>query len=201
MQNTSAIKPHTFLNPSNVIFEGLRRAVKVWGCGKNFSNVVRKFQCYRKTIREIASVEIYLCQRQDIGGLLDIGSGLAESQANIEIGQAARGQDLTTGIGATLSAGQVGDANAKAQQQQNLLSAAAVAASFFSDARLKTNIKKAGEKAGHNWYTWTWNNLAKKMFGLIGDSEGVIAQQAQKISPNAVSRDSSGYLKVNYGAL
>lgn len=61
---------------------------------------------------------------------------------------------------------------------------------FFSDERLKENIVKVGEENGHNIYN----------FNYIGGNTkvtGVLAQEVQKICPEAVFEE-NGYLKVNY---
>jgi len=70
---------------------------------------------------------------------------------------------------------------------------------LFSDERLKDNITLVGKSKGHNVYTWTWNDVAKKL-GINTPEIGVIAQEVAHI-PNAVSKHESGYLTVNYGAL
>lgn len=57
-------------------------------------------------------------QKQSIGDLINLGSGLAGSQANIEIGQAANISDLITGGAAAQAAGVVGAGNAQAAGQQ-----------------------------------------------------------------------------------
>lgn len=59
-------------------------------------------------------------QRQDIGNLLNLGTGIATSQANIETGQAARVGDLTTDIGATRAAGIIGMDAARPSQLETL---------------------------------------------------------------------------------
>ena len=79
------------------------------------------------------------------------------------------------------------------------LGAAAGAAGIFgfSDIALKDNIQKIGQtKGGNNWYSWTWNDKAEKL-GLSGESSGVIAQEIQKVRPEAV-KEVDGYLAVNY---
>lgn len=79
------------------------------------------------------------------------------------------------------------------------LGAAAGAAGIFkaSDIALKENIQKIGQtKGGANWYSWTWNDKAKEL-GLSGESSGVIAQEIQKVKPEAV-KQVDGYLAVNY---
>jgi len=70
---------------------------------------------------------------------------------------------------------------------------------LFSDERLKDNITLVGKSKGHNVYTWTWNDIAKKL-GINTPEIGVIAQEVAHI-PNAVFEHESGYLTVNYGAL
>ena len=70
---------------------------------------------------------------------------------------------------------------------------------LFSDERLKDNITLIGKSKGHNVYTWTWNDVAKKL-GINTPEIGVIAQEVAHI-PNAVFEHESGYLTVNYGAL
>jgi hypothetical protein len=70
---------------------------------------------------------------------------------------------------------------------------------LFSDEKLKDNITLVGQSKGHNVYTWTWNDIAKKL-GINTPEIGVIAQEVAHI-PNAVFKHESGYLTVNYGAL
>ena len=135
-------------------------------------------------------------QRQDIGGLIDLGAGIAGSQANIETGKAAGVGGLLTDIGAAEAAGGVGAANAGAAGAQNVATTGAAIASLFSDERLKENIKPDGTMMGRNWYTWDWNEIAESL-GLSGSSSGVIAQE----NPDISIMDESGYLKVNYGAI
>lgn len=75
-------------------------------------------------------------------------------------------------------------------------------APFFSDKRLKTNIKKLGTVNGINIYSWTWNKIAQSM-GIDKKypyNVGVMAQEVKHI-PGAVQEDKSGYLLVNYGVL
>ncbi len=69
----------------------------------------------------------------------------------------------------------------------------------ISDVRLKTNIRKIGERNGFNWYSWTWNEKAESM-GVSGDSEGVIAQEVEAIAPHLVG-EIGGYKAVNYAGV
>ena len=71
----------------------------------------------------------------------------------------------------------------------------------FSDVRLKNEITFVGKlENGIKIYKWKWNEKGKE---LAGDQVefGVLAQEVQKIVPEAVKRGPDGYLMVNYGAL
>lgn len=78
-------------------------------------------------------------QTEDVTNLLNLGTGVAGAQANIETGQAAQIGDLTTSIGAAIAAGQVGAANAQAAGAQNALSAVTAGLDFFSSNRNRNN--------------------------------------------------------------
>lgn len=70
-------------------------------------------------------------------------------------------------------------------------------AAIASDERVKKNIKKIGEKNGFNWYEFEY----KDGYGLPkGKQEGVIAQEVEKIKPEAVT-EINGIKHVNYGML
>lgn len=105
----------------------------------------------------------------------------------------------TSGIGQTLAQGQIGAAQAQQQGASNIAGLAATVASFFSDIRLKDNIKPMGQKYGHNWYSWDWNEEAKAL-GLTGSDEGVMAHEVNETNPELISHD-KGYLKVNMEAI
>ena len=84
---------------------------------------------------------------------------------------------------------------------QQAVGAVGAVAPFFSDIRLKTNIKQVGKlDNGIKLYTWKWTAEAKK---IVGDQAeyGVLADEVQEIMPEAVSRGSDGYLRVNYAAV
>lgn len=67
------------------------------------------------------------------------------------------------------------------------------AAWMYSDEKLKKNIKKIGQyKNGLNKYSFTY------IWGQ--DGEGVIAQEAMKVVPEAVTMD-NGFYKVNYNLI
>jgi hypothetical protein len=75
--------------------------------------------------------------------------------------------------------------------------ASSIAGIATCDIRVKENIKKIGEKNGYNWYEFTY----KEGLGLPGGrQEGVIAQEVEKINPNAVI-EIDGIKRVDYNKL
>jgi hypothetical protein len=110
------------------------------------------------------------------------------------------------GVGQTVAQGMIGGAqSAAAGQQDNFNNAMGIGAlamqgyETFSDERLKTDIRPAGKRNGHNVYTWLWNEAAKAL-GLVGRSAGVLAQEVEKTHPHAVT-ESRGFKCVNYCAI
>jgi len=120
------------------------------------------------------------------------GRGLQSQQLNQQGGQYSLSE-----IGNTM--GQIGNVgiNAAANQQNKAMGFVGMAATAFSDKRLKDDIVFTGKINGHNTYRWVWNELAEDLFGLVGASFGTIAQEVIKKNKEAITTD-SGYLKVNY---
>nr|WP_319552452.1 tail fiber domain-containing protein [uncultured Vibrio sp.] len=112
------------------------------------------------------------------------------------------GGNVLSGMSGTMSGIGSNTLNAAAANQESntaLLSAGAGLLTAFSDIRLKKNIKATGEftKRGNEIYTWDWNEKAEKL-GLSSSGRGVIADHAESITPEAVSKDKSGYKVVDY---
>lgn len=122
-------------------------------------------------------------------------TGLANLPSNAN--QIAQG---TANIGNTLAQGQIAAGQAQQAGMGSLLSGGLGAlGAYFSDARLKDNVKPVGQRNGHNWYTWTWSKEAEKL-GLFGSDEGVMAHEVAEVKPEAV-RVVDNYLTVDYSAL
>ena len=74
------------------------------------------------------------------------------------------------------------------------LASAGATAAAFSDARLKNNITPIGG----GWYTWEWNDEAKRIGADKYPTTGVIAQDLLETNPEAVLEGEHGYLMVDY---
>jgi hypothetical protein len=108
------------------------------------------------------------------------------------LGSSTQMQQTSSGFGSSVTPG-------GASPFSQLVSAAATGGKLYamSDKKLKTKIKFVRQLAnGIRWYTWEWKDKSNKQ-----PCYGVIAQEVQKIKPNAVKTGPDGYLMVNYGAL
>jgi hypothetical protein len=131
---------------------------------------------------------------QTSANILGIGTNLAQLlNPNIGYGMQA---------GQASQQGQIANAQAAAQSQNNskgllggLASAGAqIASAKLSDRRLKNNINKIGQyENGLNKYSWTY------IWGE--DSQGVMADEVEKVIPDAVITLPSGYKAVNYALI
>ena len=114
---------------------------------------------------QISALQQALGQAQ-AGGITGGAAGLRSG-----LGQVAGG--LGAGLGAAAGGSGLGG------------SILAGLGSFFSDRKLKDNITKIGEENGFNKYKWVWNDLANKL-GLFGEAFGVMADEVEKVNPEAV---------------
>lgn len=73
---------------------------------------------------------------------------------------------------------------------------------FFSDAELKTNVRRIGtHKSGLPLYKWDWNTIAHEIGATENDNVGVMAHEAKEKFPQAVYTHPNGYMMVNYARL
>lgn len=134
-----------------------------------------------------------------ISGLLQAGgqaqaSGILGAQ---QAGAALGGQVLGAGLGAAAGGGLFGAGAATAFGGG---AGAGALLGLLSDIRLKENIVKIGElPSGLNLYRWDWTKEGKKL-AVNQIPVGVIAQEAQKLFPEAVT-ESDGFLRVDYKRL
>ena len=120
---------------------------------------------------------------------------LATLLANISTGQGSQ----ATGLGGIPGVTQTEGALAGIGKAAAGAGAAMSGYADMSDIRLKENIVPIGKIGRHNFYTWDWKAEALPIVGNQG-TVGVIAQEAQKISPDAVF-EVDGILKVDYSRI
>lgn len=107
----------------------------------------------------------------------------------------------STSSGTSTSTGSGSDSGQTMSGIGSLISAAALAAmAFWSDERLKENVRKVGEHKGLNWYVFRFSKWAQELLGCpSGWQFGVLAQEVWA-SPlhGAVLRAENGLLMVDY---
>ncbi|MDH3582281.1 MAG: tail fiber domain-containing protein [Hyphomicrobiales bacterium] len=149
---------------------------------------------------------------QTAGTNMQLGSGIGNflssagsNAGNIAIGTAGTSgglsQQLMNAFGQFGQAGgaQAGISNANKDNAATFMTMMAM----FSDRRLKEDIQPASGPFGEiglQEYTWTWNDEAKRL-GMSGTGRGVMADEVAGVYPQAVVKDASGYLMVDYGLL
>jgi hypothetical protein len=140
----------------------------------------------------------------------EIGSSLSAAGASLtaaDVGATATSLDIAGMISGTTAAADVGATAATAATAVEagstlaeigtfLAEAFPAIASFFSDERLKTDIKPVGKTdEGQTIYTY------KYIDNPIKTHMGVMAQETLKFHPEAVIKHPSGALMVNYDKL
>jgi hypothetical protein len=117
-------------------------------------------------------------------------------------GQTAGVQGLMQAAQTQYGAVQAANA-ANAQFWGGLIGATGTAAAGRSDIRTKENIKLIGKtKGGHNLYSFEYKKEFKDSeYAGHGRFTGVMAQEVEKIIPNAVFIGSDGYKVVNYSLI
>ena len=171
--------------------EAIMRQAAATG-GLRSGNIQEALYDYNTQLQNQALLQSYNEQLAGLTGLSRLPS------------QAPQIAQQTSAIGQTLGMGIVGAEQARQTALQqglgNIMGFGTLAASVFSDRRLKDNIKKIGESNGLNVYSWTWNKIANG-FGLFGSSRGAMADEVKEVCPDAVSTHESGYLMVNYNLI
>jgi len=124
---------------------------------------------------------------QGQGAATSVGQFGTQAAGNIQQGLNMAAQAKASGI--------MGVQQANAQQMQQQQRMASTAAMVFSDPKLKTNKKIIGHKNGLTLWSWTWNDIAQSL-GLFGNDKGVMADEVERIMPEAVSMI-NGFKKVN----
>mgnify|MGYP006083993589 FL=1 len=138
---------------------------------------------------------------QGATGMLGFGEAMADREASLMTlglqGEQSRGAASASGASGMAANMQ------KPEQKPNILGALiSGAAVAMSDINLKENITKVGQYAsGLNIYTWTWNSKGKELADPLQPTVGVMAQEAMLVFPEAVSKGTDGFLRVNYGAI
>jgi len=100
------------------------------------------------------------------------------------IGQ-AQGQGITGAAGAS-AAGILGAAQSQAQGKQNLMNLGGAALAFFSDPRLKTNIKVVGKAGPLDLVTWDWIPELEDSFVKGFPTIGYLSTQVREHYPQFV---------------
>lgn len=109
---------------------------------------------------------------------------------------ATRGQGLT-GSAEAIASGIFGSNQAQAQGKQNILG---IAASLFSDPRLKQNIKKIGEIGPLNLVEWEWIDELGDSFVKSFPTMGYLSTQVKEFFPQFVG-EFGGYDVIDYKSL
>lgn len=111
----------------------------------------------------------------------------------------AQGQGLT-GSAQALASGMLGAQQAKAQGTSNLMSMAGMAASFFSDPKLKKNIKTIGKIGPLDLVEWEWIDELGDSFVKSFPTMGYLSTQVKKVFPQFVG-EFGGYDVLDYPAI
>ena len=120
----------------------------------------------------------------------------SKSQYGAYTGQPASSLSLMT---AALGGTPYGQTQTNTKQLGMMDYLTAGAGFMASDVRLKDNVTLTGKTgSGINTYTWSWNDEGKRITGKEYGT-GVIAQEVQKVAPDAVVEGVDGYLRVDYG--
>jgi len=123
--------------------------------------------------------------------LAGLGLNAALNLENLRGGNNQNIANLTQGVGEAQASGLIADQQADAAQGQQtmdtLLSAAGIAAMFFSDPSLKENVEEIGEVRGLKIYQWDWIQKAKGTLIEKCCNIGFMADEVKEVFPEYVS--------------
>ncbi len=128
-----------------------------------------------------------------LASLSGVGQVTSGNVANQQIAQGGNLGNLALQRGNMAATLAQTKAQLNQQNNQGLFQLGAAGLAAFSDRRLKENIEPMGVENGHRIYS----------FNYIGDTarhKGVIAQEVQEITPDAVF-EVDGFLAVDYGKI
>lgn len=126
-----------------------------------------------------------------LGQAVNLGQNSAAMQGNNLQTSASNIANLLGQGGNALASGQIGAANASAQGTSNLIGLAGLAASFFSDERLKDDMEPIGkDENGMTLYKFRYK-INNPLF------VGYSAQEVAQKDPSNAMLDPSGFLKVS----
>jgi len=123
------------------------------------------------------------------GGAAELLKSIDITQFSQELQARGLSQELTSKL-TRIAQGKDAISSQESAQDEQMLGNIVMAASMFSDRRLKRDIKKIGEFKGLNIYSYIyiWGEKAV----------GFMADEVKKIMPDAVIRHNSGFDMVNY---
>lgn len=128
-----------------------------------------------------------------LASLAGVGQTATQSTNNALSGAGNTVGNSLLNMGDARASGYLGAYGAQQGGMNNALGLAGIAASFFCDRRLKTNIEPIGERNGIPWYKFDY------IWGESG--EGPMADEVAQIRPDAVKVGPNGFLMVNLEAL
>lgn len=132
-------------------------------------------------------------QYNRLASMANVGQVQSGNLANLGQGYGNNYSNLITQMANAQAAGQIGAANAQAQGTQNMVGMGLGALAYFSDKRLKRDIKPVGKFKDYTVYLfkYLWDDIVHL---------GVMAQDVLKINPDAVGV-CNGFYYVKYGEL
>lgn len=124
-------------------------------------------------------------------GVSGMGAGMTGQMQQAGQSYAGNVGQLTTDLASAQLNAQMANQSQPSMFSSLLGTGAQLAGAYFSDVRLKENIEHVGMEKGHNIYEFNYKDGS-------GRFRGVMADEVEKIEPDAVTIHSNGYKMVNY---